>query len=287
MKSVLIAGCGYLGLQLGSELRSMGFTVHGVARSRQSLDRIASLRLNPHLCDLRDPAQVSRLPAADRVIFCAAPGRGEDAGAIYQNGLESLLGHYARGGVNRVLMVSSTSVYGDRSDAWVDESTPVGDGAAGLSPNAGVILRAEKTLKAWSGRGIIARLSGIYGPGRDALERLCSSYPNWEGGNGWTNRVHRDDAARALVRLVIDSNPEPLWVVSDDEPVRRETYLRWMAESLGFDWGQIRLSSAQTRSRGSKRCSNQRLKSIGFEFRFPNYREGYAPLIAEYRKIAR
>lgn len=284
MTKALIAGCGYLGLQVGRELQSAGCQITGVARSQSSLRAVSSAGFESLTCDLRDLSQVENLPHADIVIACQAPSKGEDADPAYAAGIEHLVRRYG-GSKSRILMVSSTSVYGERSGAWVDEETPVSEADSGLSMTAKSLIKAERIVRSLSGsRGGVARLSGIYGPGRDALTRLAGSYPVWEGGNDWSNRVHRDDAARGLAWLAGHPSEETLWVVSDDEPAAREEYLRWMSQALDLPWEKVRFTEPRRRLRGSKRCSNRKIKAAGFVFKYPNFRMGYEPMIADFKK---
>jgi hypothetical protein len=53
----------------------------------------------------------------------------------------------------------------------------------------------------------------------------------------------------------------------------------WLAQALGvtlsFD------NSASPVGRGNRRCSNQLLRGLGFELRYPSYQEGYRVMLAQ------
>ena len=109
--------------------------------------------------------------------------------------------------LQRVLLVSSSAVYGEHGGDWVDESTtPAPPGF-----NGQVLLEAEQLLAAQPITSIALRLAGLYGPGRlQLLERLRTgevrvprALPHW------ANRIHIDDAAAAIVHLLELADPLP------------------------------------------------------------------------------
>ena len=69
---------------------------------------------------------------------------------------------------------------------------------------------------------VLLRLSGVYGPGRERLvDQVRSGNARLAPGTSpHTNRIHRDDAARALVHLASVEDPAPTYLGTDDEPVK-------------------------------------------------------------------
>ncbi len=129
--------------------------------------------------------------------------------------------------------------------------------------------------------GTVLRLGGIYGPGRTSLlERARSGVP---GGPAFTNRIHRDDAAAALLHLALLPTAEPCYVGVDCEPATEAEVLAWLARRLGVTPAEAPgvAPSSSRRARGSKRCRNARLLASGFRFRYPTWREGYEALLDE------
>jgi len=57
----------------------------------------------------------------------------------------------------------------------------------------------------------------------------------------------------------------------------------WIAAELGVTLDDAAAPADAARDPGSKRCSNRRLLAAGYAFRYPDYRSGYAPLIAALR----
>ena len=147
------------------------------------------------------------------------------------------------------------------------------------------LLAAEGLVRASGLGGVCVRFGGIYGPGRTSLLRRIAKGELLLGDEAhFTNRIHRDDAAGVLGHLLSTSEAHPIYLGVDCEPVDQATFAGWVASQLGV--APPRRASEQgapapPQRAGSKRCSNARLLASGYRFRFPTYREGYAPLLAE------
>ena len=166
--NVLVAGCGYVGSALAAELVRDGHRVFGLKRDPSSLpDGVTPVR-----ADLTDPATLRGLPHdIERVVYAVSPsGRTEDAyEAAYVTGLTNLLDALSSSGapVKRVVLTSSTAVYGQDGGEWVDETSETEP----TRFSGRILLRAERALLDGPFDGVAVRLSGIYGPGRTWLVR--------------------------------------------------------------------------------------------------------------------
>lgn len=276
MAIVWIAGCGDLGRATGRLLTEAGHRVLGLRRRPPG----ATGPFEYAAVDLADPVSLERLRGSPDLLayMPAAPAASEAVyRETYQRGLENLLSLLAaRGGrPERLLFVSSTAVYGEEGGAWVDEDTPCRpEGFRGR-----VMLAAERHVLALP-EGRVARLSGIYGPGRTALvRRVLDGRPCRPDRYG--NRIHRDDAARLVVHLLIGDTNERLLLGVDDAPAPECEVMDWIATGLGVPAPARDRDPAS--ARGNKRCSNARLRGSGLELLYPSYREGYGPLLGEFR----
>ena len=283
---VLIAGCGYVGSVLASELVAAGHEVFGLRRDPSGLPR----GVIPLAADLLVLDSLNAVPEGiDYVVYTAAPdarGQGEDAmrkayRAIYLDGFDNLLRALVEVGEKprRVLFASSTSVYGQRRGEWVDE----GSSTEPSRFTGDMLLLAEGLLRGSPFAGTSVRFGGIYGPGRTRLlQRVRSGEARWHrGGPHYTNRIHRDDAAGVLRHLIERAVNDELIVGVDCEPTDERSVLEWLAEQLGAPMPKP-LDAVQdggARGVGSKRCRNARLLASGYGFRYPSFRDGYAPLL--------
>jgi len=270
---ILIAGCGDVGNVLAENLLQDGHTVFGLKRNISTLpDGVVALS-----ADLIDPPSLAGLPSnIDRLVFMPTPA--ERTPAAYQS-------IYVQGWVNlraalekpprRSLIISSTSVYGQSDGSWVDESSP----SVPARFNGRVLLEMEALARATSEHTTVARLSGIYGPGRERLVDFAASGQAVQGSPPlYTNRIHRDDAAAALAHLLAMEKPDDLYLVTDDLPVAKYEVISWLAERMGATPPE---SSTDTNAGSGKRISNQRLHDSGLQLKYPNYRDGYTQIFKQ------
>jgi nucleoside-diphosphate-sugar epimerase len=280
VERILIAGCGYVGGRLAELLAEDGREVFGLSRSPGGLPGgVAAIAADVTARDTLD-----RLPdSLDAVVYAVSPsGRsGTEYRAAYVDGLANVLDAVeSRGGPpRRVILVSSTGVYGHTDGRWVDERTPPEPSSA----TAERILEGERLVRE-ADVGVVLRLGGIYGPGRDrTVRRVRSGEAECPPAGVYGNRIHRDDAARALRHLLALPDPEPVYLGVDREPAELREVYRWIAERTGARDpcadGPARDDGDPSGRRGTnKRCSSERLAASGFAWRYPTYREGYAAL---------
>jgi nucleoside-diphosphate-sugar epimerase len=293
MTRVAVLGCGYVGLALGRQLSAAGHDVVGVRRSADGLDAVADAGLTPVRADVTDGESLAAVPDVEWVVFAASSGgRGAEAAReVYVEGLETTIDAFADRAdpPDRLVYTSSTGVYGDHGGDWVDESTPIRP----TTPKTRVLAMAERIALGARLSGIdgtVARLAGLYGPGRYRLERYLEGPVT----AGYLNMVHRDDAAGA-VRFLLERPPtEEVALVVDDEPVDKHVFADWLADECGVERPPKRSKSerlddpglsaaARRRILTSKRCSNDLLRELGYGFHYPTYREGYRSAIEAYR----
>ncbi len=274
---ILIAGLGDLGTEVARLAAGEGHAVFGLRRGGTA----APLGVTLIQGDVTDPGTLALPSALDLTVYCiAADAREEDAyQRAYPGGLDHVLGALTRESPEaRVLFVSSTGVYGDAGGAWVDEDTaPAPEGFTGRA-----MLEAEAVLEGSAFRGTSVRLGGIYGPGRTFLIDAIRSDRPFPAATmeHWTNRIHRDDAARAILHVATAPSPPPVLNVVDPGPAPRREVLEWLAAQL--DRGLVTAAAAPTRSaKANRRVSSRQLASTGFEFQFPSFKDGYSALLRE------
>jgi nucleoside-diphosphate-sugar epimerase len=276
---ILIAGCGDLGTELGLQLAARGWEVFGGRRSPEVLPApIIGVRsdLEGDLGDLP--------PGLDVVVHAAAAGgRGVAGyGAVYRDGLRRLLQRLFDDGqdLQRAVFVSATSVYGVADGSEVDEDTPTEPSRA----TGEILVQAEQLLRTSPYPGIAIRLAGIYGPGRTRLiDTVRDGSARQPRGDHPTNRIHRDDAAAAIVHLLTEVEaPDEVYVGVDRDQAQLAEVQRFLAAELGVPEPPLAEGSEDGSGRrsGAKRCRGDRLLATGFELRYPTYREGYRSILA-------
>jgi len=269
MKAI-VAGVGYAGLAVARALLAAGWEVLGLTHSAESAERLAAEFLAA-ACDITQRASVEALlthgaAGAEVLIHCASSSRGgaEAYRAVYWEGAHHLQEVLAP---RRFLFTSSTSVYAQTDGSSVEETSP-----AEPTRETGRILRETEEYVLARG-GIVARLAGIYGPGRSVLLRKFLSETAVIEGDGqrMINQVHRDDIAAAL-RVLAENGERGIYNVCDNESLPQVQLYTWLAEKFGRPLPP-RGPIDPNRKRGwtSKRVSNAKLRTLGWQPRWPTF----------------
>lgn len=287
---VAILGCGYVGIELGRQLLARGHEPIGVRRSAEGCEAIEDAGFEAVRADVTDSEALSRVPDVDAIVFAASSGgRGAEAAReVYVEGLRTAIEQFAGRAdpPERLIYTSSTGVYGDHGGDWVDEATPTEP----TTEKTRVLREAEEVALDSPITGTVVRFAGLYGPDRYRLERYIEG-PVTEG---YLNMIHRDDAA-GVVRYLLEeglARDESVLAV-DDEPVGKWGFADWLAEQCGLpeppkETKEERLADddlsepARRRILTSKRCSNEKLRGLGYEFSYPTFREGYREAVKAY-----
>ncbi len=275
----LIVGCGDLGTEVGLRLVTRGLDVVGLRRSPGVLPD----GITPLAGDITTAGGVPTLPGDVEFVVHAVAGARGAAGyvALYRDGLHRVLDGLAIAGARprRSVFVSATSVYDVTDGSFVDEDTP-----ADPATDTGAVLLETEHLLADAGlpSATSLRLAGVYGPGRTRLiEQVRHGSARLPDPPVHTNRIHRDDAAAAVVRLLLDVDElAPVYLGVDDDPADKGEVLRFLADELGRPHPPPAESGSGRSRGGDKRCRNDRLRATGWAPSFPTYREGYRAVLA-------
>jgi nucleoside-diphosphate-sugar epimerase len=272
MPGVLIAGCGYVGQATADLFHSAGWEVEGWSASEKSA---AALSAKPYpICqiDISNRDQVAERPGKfDAVVHCASSrgGGAESYRQIYLNGARNLLEGFVG---TQVLFTSSTSVYAQRDGSWVTEESETRP----ARETGRILLETEKLVIEWG--GMVARLAGIYGPGRSALlsKFLAGTAIIDPENDRFVNQVHRDDIASAIFLLLTrEAQGTQIHNVVDDQPTLQTDCYRWLAQRLNRQLPPIGKSTGQRkRGESNKRVSNAKLRGLGWAPKYPTFAEG-------------
>ena len=276
----LIVGCGYIGRRLGLALS--GQPLMALVRSASSVQELAALGIPGMPCDLDQPVEIPLSTAGVDVWYLVPPPRlGEK---------DPRLGHFLQalednGQPRRIVLISTTGVYGDCQGEWVDETRP----PAPVVGRARRRLDAEQQLQQWGrrtgGEWVILRVAGIYGPGKLPLERLRQGKPMVaEKDAPWTNRIHAHDLVQVCLAAMKRGRSGGIYNVTDGQPGNMAQYFMRVAEMANLppppliDPTQAGSSlSVGMRSylAESRRIDNRRmLRELAVNLRYPDLESG-------------
>jgi nucleoside-diphosphate-sugar epimerase len=274
MARILIAGCGDIGAAAGQRLASYGHEVIGLKRHPPANNE----KLTYIKCDLTSITEVEKLDTRfDLVIYILTPDdRSEQSyRKAFEQAVNNLLDRFAQNSrETSFIFISSTSVYGQTKGEWVDEQSPTEP----KTITGQIILQAEKTILAHGSDNCVIRFSGIYGRTRSRLLDTVR-----KGGKiqyeppYYTNRIHRDDCIEIIRfianRMIAGEGLEPIYLATDDDPAPKWDVFNYLARMLSV--APPAKATLPHDVDQNKRCSNRRLKELGYEFSYKSYREGY------------
>ena len=279
MPMMFCFGLGYCATRLNAALVEDGWEVAGTKRSK--IDSA-----NVFLFDGYNPVeQTSALKRTTHLLSSVPPSSGKDP--VLQYNLSELR---TLGDLEWVGYLSATSVYGDTSGEWVDES---------CTPNPGTKrgidrLSAEHEWLDFGARsGVpvqIFRLSGIYGPRRSVFDRINAGLAKRiYAPTTYFSRIHVDDIIQVILASISSPRAGALYNLADDEPTTSSEIIEYgyalMGRSLppAISLADSGLSEiAKTFYTESRRVKNERIKrELGIKLRFPNYRLGLDAIFNE------
>jgi nucleoside-diphosphate-sugar epimerase len=164
-------------------------------------------------------------------------------------------------------------VYAQDTEDWVTEES-----LAQPKHETGRILREAETL-VLDGGGTVARLAGLYGPGRSALlQRMLRGEAVLDSQHDrFVNQLHRDDAASALFLLSSKGKETrgQIYNVTDDVPMRLSECYQWLAEKLHRPISPAgKAPVVRKRGNSNKRVSNAKLREAGWRLAFSSFIDG-------------
>ena len=283
MTQVLIIGCGDIGVRVARLERAEGHSVAGLARSEATAQRLRAAGIDPLDGDLDIPSSLSQLPVKGALVYYFAPPPGK---GTTDPRLEAFVSMMVPPGLpKRVVLISTTGVYGDCHGEWVTEQRPANPQAQ----RAVRRLSAETALRRWSRASgvpiVILRVPGIYARGRLPEERLRAGEPVLrEEESPFSNRIHADDLARVCQAAAHHDHPHDLYNVSDNHPTTMTDFFYRVADLLGMPRPPAVTMAEARRTLGegllsylaeSKRIDNRRMREeLGVELMYPDLAAG-------------
>jgi nucleoside-diphosphate-sugar epimerase len=276
--STLIVGHGYLGKRVAKLALAQGHPVWASSRRRDGLTAVALSGAQPMQIDVTDRRTLQNLPKVQRVLVSVAfdPKSKQDRDQVHVVGLRNLLDalqHSSSGGsLPHVCLISTTGVYHQSGNVWVDERSPARPTRDGGKSH----LRGESLLRrAWpTNRQTTLRLAGIYGPGRmPRLSDIIAGRPIPAEPDSYLNLIHVDDGA-ACVMAAWDRGASGLYCISDGHPMLRRTYYEHLARSVNVRHVHFVAPSDnandRARSESSKRIDNRKMRrELLSQLKFP------------------
>jgi len=228
---VLLIGCGDVALRTARLLHPK-VRLYGLTRRVEDVVKLRAQGIVPIIGDLDRLASLDRLRAAPHAVLHFAPPPSEGRDDSRTRKLVAALAR-ARSIPQRFVYISTSGVYGDCAGARVGETRPRRAG----TPRARRRVAAEDRLRDWARRyGVslsILRVPGIYAETRLPLDRIRQGTPTLNPDDDvYTNHVHADDLARAIVAALFRAKPNRAYNVCDDAEMKLGNWFDAVADAF-------------------------------------------------------
>ena len=280
---VMIFGAGYSGMAIGNAFAKAGHRAGGTTRTQTKFPPLERAGITPYIYGGAElPHELSSaLGEVTHLVQSIAPGPDGDP---LLRALSTDIGARMPQ-LKWIGYLSTVGVYGDHGGGWVDEDTA----CKPVSVRSVERVTAEQAWQAAAdARNVplaVLRLSGIYGPGRNAFRNLDNGIARRLVKKDQVfNRIRAEDIAAATLFLC-ERGLGGIFNVTDGEPCPPQDVVLEAARLMGvapppeqsFETAEL---SAMARSfyGENKRVSNARLRDLGFGFAYPDYRASLAQL---------
>jgi nucleoside-diphosphate-sugar epimerase len=299
---VLVVGAGgFLGRSAVLACVKAGIEVRGMVRNPAQAAIVTASGGEPFLGDVAVPADVEKaVIGCDALLHLACPSTGESSDAEARRELERSRVQGARNlvaaaeaeGVPRLIIGSGYWVYGDQPHLITEDSSP--HPPAIVAHNWG----AEQVGRAAHRPGVldvvIVRPSMVYGNGAwfrpmlDAIRAGTYRYVG-DGSNRWSPLAW-EDCGQAFRVILRNGKGGETYLVADDGPVAIRTFAEFVAAEVGAPVPQgiafeeaVRTMGVEvaTALRANQAASNAKLRSLGWQPKYPTYRDGLPGTIRE------
>ena len=207
MNNISILGCGWLGKPLATSFIEDGFSVKGSTTSEEKVPVLEALDIDTYLVNISDFEEFDAFLDAD-ILIIAITSKDID-------GFESLIAQIQESTIQKVVFISSTSVYGKLNKVMTEED-PVLNTPLTVIEN----LFKENTFFETT----IIRFSGLFGGNR--------SPANWfKDGRaipqpkGFVNMIHREDCIEIIQEVIAQDCWNTIFnACANHHPTRKEFY---------------------------------------------------------------
>lgn len=279
--NIWIMGCGDIGRRVGKLYQREGVKPIGWVRGDESLQRGLEQGLAMRKGDVDQGCFFPIFTLDEALVYWFMPPqpRGE---------VDERLRRFLKGvdaAPQRVVLISTTGVYGDCEGRWIDESEPLKPVAERAVRRADAEAAVQEWVDRFGGEIVILRVPGIYAPDRLPLARLQRGEPVLrEEEAPWTNRIHADDLAMVCKQAMKTAPTGAIYNATDGHPSSMTDYFNRIADYAGLPHPpQVSMVEAKaSMSAGmlsylqeSRRIRNDRLlNELGVSLQYPSLADG-------------
>ena len=272
-EKIAILGCGWLGLPLAKSLLSKDYEVKGSTTSESKLDLLKNVGISPFQIQLEEHQIIGNmedfLKETDVLVIDIPPGLRRETSTsnemTFVNKVKMLIPFIEKSGAQKVVFVSSTSVYGDSFPIVeiTEETQPNPDTESGKQlVIAETLLQSNPHFKT-----TLIRFGGLLGEDRHPVKFLAGR-ANVENPEAPVNMIQRKDCI-GIIEKTLDFARDDSWewnqtfnAVAPQHPTRKAYYHK-KAENLNLP---LPTFAENSESKG-KMISSKKIETIlGYSF---------------------
>ena len=266
MNFISILGCGWFGLPLAKSLLSKGYNVKGSTTSATKLKTLKEAEIIPFQIQLNEQEIIGNVSAflheTDVLIIAIPPGLRKEILSseemTFMNKMKTLIPYIEKSGIQKVLFVSSTSVYGDRFPIveYTESTQTHPDTESGRQ-----LVLSEKLLQSnIHFKTTVIRFGGLLGEDRHPIKFLAGR-TQIENPDGPVNLIQKEDCIGIIIKALDfackDKWGETFNAVAPQHPTRK-TYYQKKAQQFNLPLPNF---VEDTKSKG-KIISSEKVETI-------------------------
>ncbi|MDI6048260.1 NAD(P)H-binding protein [Flavobacterium sp. XS2P24] len=224
MTKISILGCGWLGFPLAKALLSKGFSVNGSTTSTEKLAVLENAGIEPFLITLSEnktTGNVTDFLKNTKTLIIDVPPKLRGSGTEnFVSKIRNVIPFIEKSSVEKVLFISSTSVYND-DDAFVTEETIAKPDTEGGKQ----LLETEQLLQSnLNFKTTVLRFGGLIGEDRNPIKFLAGR-ENLDNPDAPINLIHQEDSVGIILKIIEnDVWNETFNAVAPSHPSRERYY---------------------------------------------------------------
>lgn len=223
-KKITIAGLGWLGKAFAATLINFGYQVKGSVTDASKAQTLSESGIPAYPVVITEGGVTGNvedlLSDTDVLVIMIPPGLRKNTGANYALKMAHFLHQIERTSIQKVILISSTSVYDDDQGHVTEKDIPK------PQSNAGKQLYDVEQLffNTPDFETTIVRFGGLYGGSRNPVTFLAGR-TGLSNGDAPVNMIHREDCIGILLSIIQKNAFGHIFnAVSPEHPTKREYY---------------------------------------------------------------
>ena len=287
-KITAIIGCGDVGLRIAKRLsqsKTNTKTLVPIVRTQESAAALLPHFENTVRIDF-DNIETSGHPIFEHIselYYLVPPQKTGNLDERSEQCLQSLKKLNTK--LERIVLISTTGVYGDCQGGIVTEKTPINPTTLRSQRRSNMEAQWQLFAKQKQCLLSILRVPGIYSHSRLPRKRLMEQAPIVDPKEcGFTNRIHADDLAMICQKVMEQQSKTDIYNATDGVPGKMSQYFLDVAAYLDLPAPPV-MSFAEAEAvittemmsylRESRKISNKKLvESFNLNLKYQDYREG-------------